>query len=147
MKFLKAITPTIKKEIRIKTPDGEQVLTAVWLRPKDDERITLLGEINAGAERIGMAADAAAQTAAIKAHITQSRERIKHYLRDWDFKDDDLSVEFSEVNLNAMLDWHEYRGPLDASLVSVLTLSDDDAKMGNSMRQGDTSLVPTNPEK
>ena len=43
MKFLKAITPTISREISIKTPDGEQLIGLVWKRPNDDERISLLG--------------------------------------------------------------------------------------------------------
>ena len=147
MKFLKAITPTISKEVRIKTPDGEQLIGLVWKRPNDDERINLLGEINASAERIGEMPTAAEQTEAIKAHIKQSRERIKCYLLDWDFKDEGMAVEFTSANLDAALEWNEYRAPIDASLVNALTLSSEDAKAGNSSRLDSTLPAPTTPEK
>ena len=50
MSFLKAITPTIRKEISVKTPDGEQQFTVLWKRPNDDRRLELIASINARVE-------------------------------------------------------------------------------------------------
>ena len=131
MNFLRAITPVITKEIKIKTPEGEQVIKLCWKRPNDDERLELLGQIDLGAEAVGAAKTATEQNAAVKAHVQASRDRIKAYLTGWDFPDGDLAVEFNKNNLDVALSWSEYRQPFDASLMSVLSMRAEEAAAGN----------------
>lgn len=147
MSFLKAITPTIRKEISIKTPDGEHQFTALWKRPNDDQRLELLTSINAQVEAMNAAKTATEQQEATKNYVLESRARIKQYLHEWEMKDGELEVEFNNANLTEMLQWTEYRNPLDNSLMSVLNLTQEDANMGNSTSAESTSPAPTTPEK
>ena len=147
MSFLKAITPTIRKDISVKTPDGEHQFTALWKRPNDDQRLELLTSINAQVEAMNAAKTATEQQEATKNYVLESRARIKQYLHEWEMKDGELEVEFNNANLTEMLQWTEYRNPLDNSLMSVLNLTQEDANMGNSTSAESTSPAPTTPEK
>ena len=147
MSFLKAITPTIRKDISVKTPDGEHQFTALWKRPNDDQRLELLTSINAQVEAMNAAKTATEQQEATKNYVLESRARIKQFLHGWELKDGELNVEFSDTNIDEMLQWTEYRNPLDNSLMSVLNLTQEDANMGNSTSAESTSPAPTTPEK
>ena len=147
MSFLKAITPTIRKEISVKTPDGEQQFSVLWKRPNDDQRLELIASINARVEAMNAAKAATEQQEATKNYVLESRARIKCYLQGWELKDGELNVEFSDANIDEMLQWTEYRNPLDASLMSVLNLTQEDAKMGNSTSVESASPDPTIAEK
>jgi hypothetical protein len=147
MSFLKAITPTIRKEISVKTPDGEQQFLVLWKRPNDDQRLELIAAINSRVEAMNAAKTATEQQEATKQYVLESRARIKSFLHDWELKDADLSVDFSDTNVDEMLQWTEYRNPLDASLMSVLNLTQEDATAGNSLSADATSPAPTTVEK
>ena len=147
MSFLRAITPTIRKEISVKTPDGEQQFLVLWKRPNDDQRLELIASINARVEAMNAAKTATEQQEATKSYVLESRARIKQFLHGWELKDGELNVEFSDANIDEMLQWTEYRNPLDASLMSVLNLTQEDAKTGNSLSADATSPAPTTPEK
>lgn len=147
MNFLKAITPTIRKEISVKTPDGEQQFTVLWKRPNDDQRLELIASVNARVEAMNAAKTAAEQQEATKNYVLESRARIKQFLHGWELKDGDLDVEFTGANVDEMLQWSEYRNPLDTSLMSVLNLTQEDANMGNSTSAESTSPDLTTPEK
>ena len=147
MNFLKAITPTIRKEISVKTPDGEQQFSVLWKRPNDDQRLELLASINGSSEDINKAKTVAEQQEATKHYVIESRARIKQYLHGWELKDGELNVEFTGANVDEMLQWSEYRNPLDTSLMSVLNLTQEDANMGNSTSAESTSPDLTTPEK
>lgn len=147
MSFLKAITPTIRKDISVKTPDGEQQFTVLWKRPNDDRRLELIASINARVEAMNAAKTATEQQEATKNYVLESRARIKQFLHGWELKDGELNVEFSDTNIDEMLQWTEYRNPLDASLMSVLNLTQEDANMGNSTSAESTSPAPTTAPK
>lgn len=147
MSFLKAITPTIRKEISVKTPDGEHQFTAFWKRPNDDQRLSVIAVISAAAEAMDKAKTATEQQEATKNYVLESRARIKQFLHGWELKDGELNVEFSDANIDEMLQWTEYRNPLDASLMSVLNLTQEDAKTGNSLSADATSPAPTTAPK
>ena len=147
MSFLKAITPTIRKDISVKTPDGEQQFLVLWKRPNDDQRLELIASINARVEAMNAAKTATEQQEATKNYVLESRARIKQFLHGWELKDGELNVEFSDTNIDEMLQWTEYRNPLDNSLMSVLNLTQEDANMGNSTSAESTSPAPTTPEK
>ena len=147
MSFLRAITPTIRKEISVKTPDGEQQFLVLWKRPNDDQRLELIASINARVEAMNAAKTATEQQEATKSYVLESRARIKQFLHGWELKDGELNVEFSDANIDEMLQWTEYRNPLDNSLMSVLNLTQEDANMGNSTSAESTSPAPTTPEK
>jgi hypothetical protein len=147
MSFLRAITPNIRKEISVKTPDGEQQFLVLWKRPNDDQRLELIAAINSRAEAMNAAKTAAEQQEATKQYVIESRARIKSFLHGWELKDGDLNVDFNDTNVDEMLQWTEYRNPLDASLMNVLSLTQEDAKAGNSLSADSTSPAPTTVEK
>ena len=147
MSFLKAITPTIRKEISVKTPDGEQKFLVLWKRPNDDRRLELITSINARVEAMNAAKTAAEQQEATRQYVLESRARIKSFLHGWELKDGDLNVDFSDSNVDEMLQWAEYRNPLDTSLMSVLNLTPEDAAAGNSLSADATSPAPTTEKK
>ena len=147
MSFLRAITPTIRKEISVKTPDGEQQFLVLWKRPNDDQRLELIAAINSRVEAMNAAKTATEQQEATKQFMLESRARIKLFLHGWELKDGDLNVDFNDSNVDEMLQWMEYRNPLDASLMSVLNLTQEDAKSGNSLSADATSPAPTTVEK
>lgn len=147
MSFLRAITPTIRKEISVKTPDGEQQFLVLWKRPNDDQRLELIASINARVEAMNAAKTATEQQEATKSYVLESRARIKQFLHGWELKDGELNVEFSDANIDEMLQWTEYRNPLDNSLMSVLNLTQEDANMGNSTSAESTSPAPTTAPK
>ena len=147
MSFLKAITPTIRKAISVKTPDGEQQFLVLWKRPNDDQRLELIAAINSRVEAMNAAKTATEQQEATKQYVLESRARIKLFLNGWELKDGDLNVDFNDTNVDEMLQWTEYRNPLDASLMSVLNLTQEDAKAGNSLSADATSPAPTTVEK
>ena len=147
MNFLKAITPTIRKEISVKTPDGEQQFSVLWKRPNDDQRLSVIAVISAAAEAMDKAKTATEQQEATKNYVLKSRSRIKQFLHGWELKDGDLDVEFTGANVDEMLQWSEYRNPLDSSLMSVLNLTQEDANMGNSTSAESTSPDLTTVEK
>ena len=147
MSFLKAITPTIRKDISIKTPGGEQQFAVLWKRPNDDQRLELIASINARVEAMNAAKTATEQQEATKNYVLESRARIKQFLHGWELKDGELNVEFSDANIDEMLQWTEYRNPLDNSLMSVLNLTQEDANMGNSTSAESTSPAPTTAPK
>ena len=147
MSFLRAITPTIRKEISVKTPDGEQQFLVLWKRPNDDQRLELIASINARVEAMNAAKTATEQQEATKNYVLESRARIKQFLHGWELKDGELNVEFSDTNIDEMLQWTEYRNPLDNSLMSVLNLTQEDANMGNSTSAESTSPAPTTAPK
>ena len=147
MSFLKAITPTIRKAISVKTPDGEQQFLVLWKRPNDDQRLELIAAINSRVEAMNAAKTATEQQEATKQFVLESRARIKSFLHGWELKDGDLNVDFNDQNVDEMLQWTEYRNPLDASLMSVLNLTQEDAKAGNSLSADATSPAPTTVEK
>ena len=147
MSFLRAITPNIRKEISVKTPDGEQQFLVLWKRPNDDQRLELIAAINSRVEAMNAAKTAAEQQEATKQYVIESRARIKSFLHGWELKDGDLNVDFNDTNVDEMLQWTEYRNPLDASLMNVLSLTQEDAKAGNSLSADSTSPAPTAVEK
>lgn len=147
MSFLRAITPNIRKEISVKTPDGEQQFLVLWKRPNDDQRLELIAAINSRVEAMNAAKTAAEQQEATKQYMIESRARIKSFLHGWELKDGDLNVDFNDTNVDEMLQWTEYRNPLDASLMNVLSLTQEDAKAGNSLSADSTSPAPTTVEK
>jgi hypothetical protein len=147
MSFLRAITPNIRKEISVKTPDGEQQFLVLWKRPNDDQRLELIAAINSRVEAMNAAKTAAEQQEATKQYVIESRARIKSFLHGWELKDGDLNVDFNDTNVDEMLQWTEYRNPLDASLMNVLSLTQEDAKAGNSLSADSTSPAPTTVEK
>ena len=147
MSFLKAITPTIRKDISVKTPDGEQQFTVLWKRPNDDQQLSVIAVISAAAEAMDKAKTATEQQEATKNYVLESRARIKQFLHGWELKDGELNVEFSDTNIDEMLQWTEYRNPLDNSLMSVLNLTQEDANMGNSTSAESTSPAPTTAPK
>ena len=147
MSFLRAITPTIRKEISVKTPDGEQQFLVLWKRPNDDQQLSVIAVISAAAEAMDKAKTATEQQEATKNYVLESRARIKQFLHGWELKDGELNVEFSDANIDEMLQWTEYRNPLDASLMSVLNLTQEDANMGNSTSAESTSPAPTTAPK
>lgn len=147
MSFLKAITPTIRKEISVKTPDGEQQFSVLWRRPNDDQRLSVIAVISAAAEAMDKAQTATEQQEATKHYVLKSRSRIKQFLHGWELKSDDVEIEFNAANVEEMIQWLEYRNPLDASLMSVLNLTQEDANMGNSTSAEGTSPDPTIAEK
>ena len=103
MSFLKAITPTIRKEINVKTPDGEQRFEVLWKRPNDDQRLELISSVNARIEAMNSAKTAPEQQEATRDYVLESRARIKQFLHGWELKDGELNVEFNDANLSEML--------------------------------------------
>ena len=144
MSFLKAITPTIRKEIDVK---GHQ-FAVLWKRPNEDERLALVAEIGKSVEAIELAKTEGERYAATKAYVDSSRKRIHLYIRDWELTDDKNNpVALDDQKLYDMLLWTEYRAGLDQSLAGIVNLNSEDAKAGNSLSADATSPAPTTPEK
>lgn len=142
MKFLKAISPVVVKQVSIPTPDGEQRLELHWKRWPENERIALLAEITATAAAIDKAETREAQLTAVELHFKQSRQRIKSNLQHWVFEEDGEAVPLTDDVLDEMLRWTEYRAPLDASLIESLNATGRETQMGNSSPQAAISPVP-----
>lgn len=135
-RFLKAITPTIVRDIEIPLSNGKQHLRAHWVRNLEANRLLLLAEMNLKATAIGQVA-IEAQGQAMLDYAGSSIAKIRQNLVKLEeielVAGTEQAAEIPVADRDELLLWSEYRIPLEQSLTNVLSVMDSEHKAGNSL--------------
>ena len=136
--MFKAVASNIKKLIEVKE-NGVTVdsFTVEFERLTDKQRADLWADIVAEAKSLDGSLkdvdDVTTIKTAISTSLNTSVGRIKSSLKNWSdlIGADDKPIPFSVENTGKLLEWREYRTPIEAAFIEILTGSAKDEAAKN----------------